>query len=245
LAGPGGIDGDIAVEMMRKAQRDDLDVVPGEERTIVRVPVARAELLGRAPRAPLVDVGDGGELDVPVAQMPRGDRVVWQDPSRPDDAVADPVERRRSPCGALLSAFARPYPYSDSAGHGQASALALGPGARHIRIAWTPASGCAAASAGFLYVPGFACVTGFVQCLSSARWVVNFLATACRNSDRELTSFANSPCRLVAGYEPFSSGTRSLAVFQTSKHRPHLHRPQLMMLPLSSGEVEAIVGHHS
>jgi hypothetical protein len=52
--------------------------------------------------------------------MPRGDRVVWQDPSRPDDAVADPVERRRSPCGAVLSPFARPYPYSDSAGHGQA-----------------------------------------------------------------------------------------------------------------------------
>jgi hypothetical protein len=130
LAGPGGVDGDVAVEMMRKAQRDDMDVAPREKRTIVRIPVVRAELLGGTPRAPLVDVSDGRELDALVTQMPRGDRVVWQDPSRPDDAVADPVERRCSPCGALLSPFARPYPYSDSAGHGQASAPALGPGAR-------------------------------------------------------------------------------------------------------------------
>jgi hypothetical protein len=90
------------MEMMRQAQRHDVDVVPGEERAIVRVPVARVELRGGAPRAPLVDVGDGRELDALVAQMPRGDRVIWQDPSRPDDAEADPVERRRSPCGVLL-----------------------------------------------------------------------------------------------------------------------------------------------
>jgi hypothetical protein len=91
--------------------------------------VTRAELLGRAPRTPLVDVGDGRELDALVAKMPRRDRMVWQDPSRPDDAVADPVERRRSPCGVLLSAFARPYPYSDRAQRGQAEAGRRGFGA--------------------------------------------------------------------------------------------------------------------
>ena len=30
LAGPGGVDSDVTVEMMRKAQRDDMDVAPRE-----------------------------------------------------------------------------------------------------------------------------------------------------------------------------------------------------------------------
>jgi hypothetical protein len=97
------------MEMMRQAEGDHVHVVPGEKRAMVGVPVGRAKLLGRAPRPCLVDVGDGGQLDALIAKVPRGDRMVRQDPSRPDDAVADSLERRRSPCGrSALTARAAP-----------------------------------------------------------------------------------------------------------------------------------------